>query len=317
MRQREMALRKVNGASDNSLMLLLMSELFLLIVIALFIGGLLIEVLSPAFKKLSMIEEDRMFFYRESILYMGVIIMAAILFSWLTLLTQRHHTLQSSIVSASGRGFSMLFRKIGLWFQLALSIGFIFCTIVMIKQLHHLYTSRDMGFANMEIGIVKYMEGLTDRHELENGMKQIPFIEYHQLVDAPFNINGSVVRIINRWDGKEKDAESVSIQQNKLNKDIFNLFGLEMTVGTFPNEEEAGDNVLINESAAHVFGWDGEAIGKKFENYTVTGVIKDLRLSPIFPALPSLTKLRINRQTIYHPSIHSPIKVVWEKPRRK
>lgn len=80
MRQREMALRKVNGASDNSLMLLLMSELFLLIVIALFIGGLLIEVLSPAFKKLSMIEEDRMFFYRESILYMGVIIMAAILF---------------------------------------------------------------------------------------------------------------------------------------------------------------------------------------------------------------------------------------------
>lgn len=50
MRQREMALRKVNGASDSSLMLLLMSELFLLIVIALFIGGLLIELLSPAFK---------------------------------------------------------------------------------------------------------------------------------------------------------------------------------------------------------------------------------------------------------------------------
>ena len=114
-------------------------------------------------------------------------------------------------------------------------------------------------------------------------MKQIPFIEYHQLVDAPFNINGSSVRIIKRWDGSEKDAESVSIQQNKLNKDIFNLFGLEMAVGAFPNEEEAGDNVLINESAAHVFGWDGEAIGKKFENYT----------------------------------IHSPIKVVWEKPRRK
>ncbi len=304
MRQREMALRKVNGASDSSLMLLLMSELFLLIVIALFIGGLLIELLSPAFKKLSMIEENRMFFYRESILYMGGIIMAAILFSWLTLLTQRHHTLQSSIVSASGRGFSMLFRKIGLWFQLALSIGFIFCTIVMIKQLHHLYTSRDMGFANMEIGIVKYMEGLTDRHELENGMKQIPFIEYHQLVDAPFNINGSSVRIIKRWDESEKDAESVSIQQNKLNKDIFNLFGLEMAVGAFPNEEEAGDNVLINESAAHVFGWDGEAIGKKFENYTVTGVIKDLRLSPIFPALPSLYQIT-NQSTNDLPPIHT------------
>jgi len=304
MRQREMALRKVNGASNNSLMLLLMSELFLMIIIVLFVGGLLIEVLLPDFKELSMIKEDNMFFYQEFILYMGIIIVATILFSWLTLLTQRRRTLQSSIVPASGRSFSMFFRKVGLWFQLALSIGFMFCTTVMIKQLHHLYTSRDMGFNNMEVGLVKSFRGITEQHELEDGMKQIPFIEYHRLGDVPFRFYGSSIRMAHNWDDKEEDAGDVNILQNVLNKETFDLFGLQMANGDFPKEEECGKNVLINEAAIRAFGWNKEVIGKKFEEYTVIGVIKDLRLSPILPALPNFYEITNQEKTDYLPPIH-------------
>lgn len=62
MRKRELALRKVNGASNKSLLTLIISELLLLLCISLGIGCMFIELILPTFKKLSQINESTSFF---------------------------------------------------------------------------------------------------------------------------------------------------------------------------------------------------------------------------------------------------------------
>lgn len=49
MRKRELALRKVNGASNGNLLSLLLSELILLLVLSLGLGIMMIELILPGF----------------------------------------------------------------------------------------------------------------------------------------------------------------------------------------------------------------------------------------------------------------------------
>ena len=50
MRKRELALRKVNGASNANLLSLLLSELALILVLSAGIGAMLMELILPVFK---------------------------------------------------------------------------------------------------------------------------------------------------------------------------------------------------------------------------------------------------------------------------
>lgn len=66
MRQREWALRKVNGASERSLIALLMSEILLLLLVSVPVGFLLVEISLPIFKRWSYIaEENNLFFIKR------------------------------------------------------------------------------------------------------------------------------------------------------------------------------------------------------------------------------------------------------------
>ena len=75
MMQREWALRKVNGASERSLVALLMSEIVLLLLASVPVGFLLVEVSLPIFKRWSYItEENNLFFYKETLIYISIVI---------------------------------------------------------------------------------------------------------------------------------------------------------------------------------------------------------------------------------------------------
>lgn len=176
MRQREWALRKVNGATERSLIALLMYEIILLLTAAVLTGFLLVELSLPVFKHWSHIhDEENSFFYKETFLYMSAAIGVVLLFVWCTLVVQRHFTLQSAISSVHARRFSAFYRRAGLWFQLVISIGFIFCTVVMMKQLNHLSTSADMGITHPEVEYVAFLQGVPE-NETEGWVKLIRFL---------------------------------------------------------------------------------------------------------------------------------------------
>ena len=291
MRQREWALRKVNGASEGSLIALLMSEILLLLLASVPVGFLLVEISLPIFKRWSYIaEENNLFFYKETLIYMSIAIGTVLLFAWFTLLVQRRFTLQSAISSIITRRFSTLYRRVGVWFQLVVSIGFIFCTIVIMKQLHHLRTSADMGVTNTDIEYVAYLEGIpdSDKEHWVKLMKEIPEIDFREVSNFPLpGLSQSIFTAV-EWDGKQPGDEGVSFNEYQISKETFDLLGLQLVAGIFPDESSTPNDILINEALVKKLGWK-EPVGKKFhKSYVVAGVLKDIRLSPTTQALPAI-----------------------------
>lgn len=291
MRQREWALRKVNGATEKSLIILLMSEIILLLFAAILVGLLLVEICLPTFKQWSYIsEESNFFFYKETLIYMSIAMGIVLLFAWGTLLVQRHFTLQSAISSIFTHRFSAFYRRTGLWLQLVISIGFIFCTAVMMKQLHHLRTSSDMGVAHPDLEYVAYLQGIPD-DEKENWirlMEEIPGIDFREVSNLPLPSSSNSMFTTSEWDDKQPGDKEIAINDFQVSKETFDLFGLKLVAGSFPDESSDRNDVLINEALAKKFGWK-DPIGKKFsKSYVVVGVLKDIRLSPTVEAMPAV-----------------------------
>lgn len=291
MRQREWALRKVNGASNTGLMSLLVSELLLLLFMSFLVALFLMEISLSAFRSISGINENALFFYKEAGIYMSIVLCIALCFAWLTLFLQNHFTLQSAISSSSTTHFSNVFRCIGLWFQLAISIGFIFCTIVMMQQLHHLRTSSDMGITHPDVEFVYYLSGISsdDAEDWVRKMQEIPGIEFHRITDVPLPIGGRSGFYIDEWDNKQQAETEFMVNDFQISKEAFDLLGMQLIQGTFPEDSHGKPvKVLVNEAFVRKTGWKNP-IGKQFSNYySVCGVVKDIQLSPTVPAFPSV-----------------------------
>jgi len=284
MRVREMTLRKVHGASKLNLTALLMTELAVLLICTYPIGMAIVELTLPAFRQLSGIQESSGYFYGEGTLFMLFTMGASLLLSLIVIHMQCRKTLQAGLRKDN----LLIMRKVCLGIQLVISIGFIFCASVMYKQIHYLHQSPETGFKNTNVGFVSNLivgVGPAEYEELYRHMKQIPYIDAHAIYGMPFNAGGRFP--INDWEGKTADTPEITFGNGAIDKDIFEHFGLQLLAGSIPDDKESHIHIL-NESAIKALGWQlEEAIGKKVMGYPVTGVIKDIRLSPVEPVTPT------------------------------
>ena len=286
MRVREMTLRKVHGASKANLTALLMTELVVLMACTYPVGMLILELVLPDFRELSEIKETLGFFYKKGTFFMLLIMAVSLLLSLIIIHTQCRKTLQAGLRKDN----LFLMRKVCLGIQLVISIGFIFCSVVMYKQLNHLQHSADTGFKNTEIGFVhNHLAGAGPKEyeEIYRHMQQIPYIQAHAIYEMPFN-SGSFYPVTN-WEGKPSNAPEIQFYRSFIDQDIFDLFGLQLLVGTIPDKGDTSGKIILNESAVKALGWRmEEVLDKKLEGHEIAGVIKNLNLSPMEPVLPTL-----------------------------
>ena len=288
MRVREMTLRKVHGASKLSLTNLLFTEIWVLMLCTYPLGMLILELTLPAFCRLSEIKEPLSYFYAEGTTFMLIVMAASLLLSLIVIQAQCRKTLQAGL-----RKDNLTFmRKVCLGIQLVISIGFIFCTVAMYKQLHHLHHSPDTGFKNTEVGFVHnslYNVGPAEYEEMYQHMKQIPYIDAHAIYGMPFNSGGRVP--LESWEGKQaNDPEVIYFGHGFIDEDIFNHFGLQLVAGSIPSKDCTSNDLIISESAVKALGWSlEEALGKKLLGESkIIGIIKDLRLSPMEKPRPMI-----------------------------
>lgn len=287
MRVREMTLRKVHGASKTSLTTLLLTELLVLLVCTYPFGMLILELTLPAFRKLSGIEESLGYFYGEGTAFMLIIIVLSLLLALIVIHVQCRKTLQAGLRKDNLSGM----RKVCLGIQLVISIGLIFCSTVMYKQLNYLHHSPETGFKNTEIGMLhNNVQGLSPEvfEKIYQHMKQIPYIDAHSVYGMPFNHDERTT--VDKWEGKPVDAAPLTFRICFIEPDIYEHFGLQLLAGSIPDEKENSGKFVLNESAVKALGWTlEEAVGKTIitSGNQVTGVIKDLRLSPLEPVLPT------------------------------
>ena len=289
MRQKELALRMVCGASGRSLLAMLSVEFILTLLFAVVLGVAFTQLVHEPFLKLSEIRMNLLAIYSEAFMYVGSVILVSLLVFWAILLIFRYRSLNLSI----RRSNKKLFRKISVVVQLVISIGFAFCTIVILKQMYFLHHTDELGFSFQNRGAIAWWSG--DGSVLTNQLKQIP--EITEVVNAtgmqnlvPLNSRQSTG--IFRWDDKPADAERLNLQWMRVSPEYNAYYDFRLVEGEMLTDADPETLVLINESAVKAFGWH-EPVGKRFGwddrggGYTVKGVIRNVyNFAPTVEAQP-------------------------------
>ncbi|MDR1814859.1 MAG: FtsX-like permease family protein, partial [Tannerella sp.] len=305
IRRKEFALRTVCGSSGWSLFLLLATELVITLILSIVVEMCIVNYVLHPFQELSAVKMGLSEIYPETISYISVVMSILLLVFGLTVSILRRRSLNLAI----RRRNNSLFRKISVVMQLIISIGFAFCTIVIIKQIYFLHNSADLGFSFKNRGSVLFYSKEADETEFLNRVKAIPEVNEALIGTAILPYSMIMTVGISDWEGKTEDQETVTLYKEDITNEYYRFYELRLVSGEMAKETSKGMNsvstvrgtnlqsmssgteedteVLINETAAKAFGWD-EPIGKTFNGQKVVGVIKDVcKLSPSIPVRPT------------------------------
>ena len=164
IRQREIALRTVFGATKRDLILQFLIEYGLVLFIALLLGIFVIDAVREPFCQMAKLPKDIEFVYREGSIYMLWVGSVSLLISLPVIGFFRRQALRNSIQSKVGLFSYSNFRKLSVCLQMCISILFIFCTVVFQKQIHALRYN-DFGFERNNIGHIQTYDLTEDEIE--------------------------------------------------------------------------------------------------------------------------------------------------------
>jgi hypothetical protein len=283
IRRKELALRTVYGASGWSLFAMLATEFLLSMVVALLLGMFLIQSVIEPFRTISETRLTLSSIYLESTVYIAAVIVVALAAFVLMLALFRRRTLSANIY-----GRKKMFRRTSIVVQLIVSIVFAFCTTIILKQMYYLHNI-DLGFAYKNRGSAYFYNTTFDNVKaLNDKIRQLPEIEetvvgYSSLLP----VMGYTRFQFDKWDGKQEGDKNIDLDKIYISEAFARYYELKLVEGEMFNETFAKTDVMLNESAVKLFGWD-VAVGKSFDQYRVRGVLKDIsNQSPTVSAPPS------------------------------
>ncbi len=275
MRVREMALRKVSGASGKHLYELLCTEFVLVLLCALILGMAFVELSLPAFERFTRVGGDTRL---ESLGYFVGLILLAMLPFFLLLFYANRGMMSQALKGTTGRTGRQLFYKVSIGFQICVSVLFVFCVFLIMKQLHHLRTV-DTG---MERKNMATLQVLNNKADLVYGkLTQLPFVT--DVLGGCYSLfpqNWGFDSFAEDWDGRKTSDQDIIIETILRGEQLAKYYKFKLLKGEMlPDEVKDPRQIVINETAAKTFGWDNP-IGKKIKfNYygerIVVGVIKD------------------------------------------
>lgn len=275
IRNRELALRKVNGGNNRQLLALLFYEFFLVLFISLFIGGVLTELLFPFFTKLSHIDAAKGYFLLEMILYAIGILIVFGLMAFVPILHFMKRSIRENIQPETIRyaGFKNRFTLISVALQLIIGTLLIFCTTVFFYQMW-LLNDTDIGFNRHNINQIN-MWALRDPILLEE-VKSIAGVEDAIYFPQPFlprRGRASTNFVLDKGTPSEREQEFEFF--NVDTPDFFTFFDFNLLEGRWIEKEETGV-CIINETAKK------NARHRKPNRKTVREKLDNCRCNPRF-----------------------------------
>ncbi len=290
VRQREMALRLVHGASLRSLVRMLGMEFLMLMLSALFVGMILMELLFTAFTRLAEIDITRMVLYGEAMAFLAVMMLVLLVVALGGIYRMQKQALSRSASPVGHHCLRSALRRGSLVFQLFVCLLFVTGTLLMNRQLDYL-RQHDLGMELENRGYFA-LEATADTYPFEAKLKSLPQITevlpavYHPLVSEGPQAIGQVFS----WEGAGQQPDMpLPVNLYLGGEDFFCFYGLiplagECTLQSF-------QDIVINESLVRRMGYTPkEAIGKflrmsgQGSGKFVTGVIKDFHyMSPTEP----------------------------------
>jgi len=281
MRLRELALRKVSGATDGQIAATLYTDFLLVIVLSLVAGFILMIGLLPTFKEYATIGHNNINIYTELLSYAALLIMCSIVTCGIPVLYFRNQVLDESIKGSGSPGSRNLFRKASLLVQLIISLGMMFCAAVFIKQIHFL-NHTDLGINRSNIAAISARCCPLPAYYAQQ-IKQVPgIVDALPITGAYFlrEMSGGTQSMNYEKDGETKTYTYAVIAADEH---FFDFFGVEIMEGTgFFNDDSR--NSVYNETA-----WKelGEEVLSSAKWNPKIGVARDFYLSPTTKARPT------------------------------
>ena len=286
MRRREMALRKVNGAGNKDLFVQLTVELLIVQFIALVAGLFFIEIYMSRFLEFTRIAPNS--YYGEILVYLFIVIALSLLLAQIPLYHFRRRTLQDAVKGKVSVNRPYAFRKFGIVIQLIVSLVFIFCTVVIMKQIYFLKHT-DLGMERHNIANVALWRG--DIKQWGGKIAALPMVtEVLPPRYFPIIPTGPMMYAeMNHWeDMSEAVEEPITVGIMPAMKDFFDFYDLKLIEGELLSEKNAPNDIVIDENTLRIFGWNQgvgktlgyEKDGKILHSYRVVGVVRNFCYQP-------------------------------------
>jgi len=302
-RAREVAMRKVLGASQKQLIIQFLGETIFIALIALVVGVALAELLMPAYN--SFLGRDLLIAYSDG--YTLAVMLCLVLFTGVIggiypafiLSAFRPGEILKANKSTNASGSATL-SNILVIFQFIVSISLIICSVVIYAQRDHA-SNLELGYDKDHIVILHGVgrETLVPRQEvIQQQIKDLPGIISASYIDlfpstgairtTELTIKGETNLTKHVASFKEIDFEYQDTFDTKLlaGRMFDQEFGRDITVSREQFEQEPGPfevNILINALAVKQFGFGAkpdDALGKTIQfdwnkrvNATIIGVI--------------------------------------------
>jgi len=259
-RKREMALRLVHGSSHRGLVEMFVVELLVTLGSAIVLGMVGVFVLKDVFADFAGIDVGGGFIMGQALLIMLGVLAVCLLLSLGAVEIVRRRTLSSSINPAAARRHVFSSASIGV--QLAVSLCFVFCAVVMLRQVWFMKNT-DMGARVKDVAIICF-EADSKSFVFDNGiagrLAALPAVEDVMRGCDFFSTRHLMgIYVKNTLEDEAIEAKVYGGLFDPANP----FYGFTVLEGTLPTAERWGDDeVVISESMRDKLGLK-EAVGKK------------------------------------------------------
>lgn len=285
-RAKEVGVKKAIGAMRGSLVRQYLGESILIAVFSLLVAVGLVALFLPQFNLIT----DKMLNLRFSptiiFSFLGITLFSGLLAGSYPALYLSSFRPVSVLKGEIKTSIGELWARRGLVvFQFTLSIILIVAVMVVYRQIQFVQT-QNLGYDKEQL-IIFGMDGrLADQTDaFLSEAKRIPGVENistisHDLVGRQNNTSGL------EWDGKNPE-DLVLFEHVRINYDLLETIGVELTDGRFFSEEFGADSskIIFNETAIKIMGLE-EPLGKKIRlwdeyDMEIIGVVKDFHFQSL------------------------------------
>ena len=293
-RAKEVGVRKVLGSGKKRLIAQFLGEALLMSTIAALLSVIIIALTLPAFNQLVQKQLSLQLSNPVQIfsLLCITIICGLVAGSYPSIYLSSFNPISVLKGLKIKTGSAAYIRKGLVVLQFVISVVFIISTIVVYSQIQHI-KNRKLGFNKNNLIEVDMQHNVADNFSLikndllHTGMADNVAFANHTILYGGDDDDRFT------WQGKPAN-ENVSIAFRNVSPEFISISGMQIIDGRDFSTDKTSDNssVIISESLAKILG-KGSAVGKiiqsprgredgKFENLTVTGVVKDYVFGNIY-----------------------------------
>ena len=326
LRAKEIGVKKILGSPRKSIILQILTEIFIHTLIATIISILILLLILPFLNNFSEIVIKPEFFLNPltllTIIFTPIIItiLAGIYPAFLITAYKPVDVLKKKFNDGNSKSLT---RSGLVTLQFVVFIGLVFCTLIIRRQINYMQ-KQNPGFEKENVLVIENMGYLdNNRNSFKMEMLKNPSVlsaSYSSLVPSVDDNSGNIF--------SEKGSDKThSLNRMNVDSDFQKTLKVQLKEGRFFTDNEASEknNAIINEEAARLLGW--RDCNEKYiydynyqQEFKVIGIMKDFHMrslrdksKPLIIKCRSTSRyLSLKIQTSDLPALINSIKMQWE-----